>query len=106
MDEFWLDIPGFEGRYEASSLGRIRMVEAIGVVGGIDRSGYVLLSHLNHSGYPCVAVRAGAKKAMKAVHSLIALAFYGPRPAEHEVRHLDGCKTNAAPDNPPRVQHG
>jgi len=33
------------------------------------------------------------------VHSLVALAWYGPRPEGMEVNHKDGDKTNCRPDN-------
>jgi hypothetical protein len=51
--------------------------------------------------YPCVrlTVGNGTRKRLK-VHTLIAKTFLGPRPSPaHEVRHLDGDRSNAAATN-------
>lgn len=46
-------------------------------------------------GYPLVNLYIGkGKKTLHTVHSLVAEAFIGSRPTNHEINHKDGCKTN------------
>lgn len=55
---------------------------------------------LNSHGYPSVRLTMGGERKRTVVHRLVALHFLGPRPSpEHEVRHLDGDKTNNAVQN-------
>lgn len=53
MDEIWKPIPGFEGYYEASNLGRIRSVERIvrGRWGFSRRHSQILKQNNVHHGY-------------------------------------------------------
>ncbi len=95
--ELWRDIPGYEGSYQVSSLGRVRSLPRYvpihnrfrGVThmrfcpGRIlrpavcDRAGHVSLHLGKHTrGIP--------------VHQLVMLAFYGPPPAGMEAMHLNG----------------
>lgn len=54
----------------------------------------------NSHGYLRVKVSIGGKSKTAFVHKLVARAFHGEKPtAEHEVRHLDGCRTNNAASN-------
>lgn len=48
------------------------------------------------NGYAIVTIYRYPKVRHVAVHALLALAFLGPRPHKHEVRHLDGNKANNA----------
>lgn len=46
-------------------------------------------------GYPLVNLTTGkGKRTTHTVHSLVAEVFIGSRPANHEINHKDGCKTN------------
>ena len=68
--------------YEVSDHGRVRN----------RRTGHVLKpGRANRSGHLSVSLGRGDKRY---VHTLVAEAFVGPRPAGHEVRHLDGDSTN------------
>lgn len=90
QQEDWRPIPGCPG-YEASSLGHIRSLRA-----GV----YVeLRGSLSGSGYRYVKIRQDGEPRHRTVHSLVAEAFYGPRPAGLEVRHLDGTRTNNVASN-------
>lgn len=58
----------------------------------------------NSRDYLTVTLRdAGGRPVTRTVHSLVAEAFIGPRPAGEEVRHLDGDKENCALAN---LAHG
>lgn len=91
-DETWLPVPGFEGFYDVSDLGRVRSLPRQRTRGcilkqhpvGVDRRMQVTLS------------REGAVSS-KMVHRLVGEAFLGPMPEGLETRHLDGnCRNNAA----------
>lgn len=91
--EEWRDIPGFEGRYQASNLGRIRSVDHI-VVRKV--KGRVLRPRLRKSGYPVVTLSGGGPKD---VHRLVALAFHGQGKPGEQVRHLNGDRTDPRAEN-------
>ena len=92
-EEVWKDIPGYEGRYQASNLGRIRSVDHY-VVRLV--KGRVLRPRIRKKGYPVVTISG---KGPKDVHRLVALAFHGEPAMGLQVRHLDGDRLNARPEN-------
>src|SRR5215217_656833 len=90
MREEWRAIPGYEGRYEASSEGRIRSLPRATEVknrwGGSHTcryDGQVLMPNLDVNGYHGVEIDGRRFK----ISRLIALAFLGPRPAGMHVCH-------------------
>lgn len=85
--EAWKPIPGYGMRFEASSLGRIRVA-----------STGRILSQRQPRGYPTVSIHHSGRGATR-VHRLVAAAFHGPCPDGMEVRHLDGVRTNNTPSN-------
>ena len=91
MIEEWRDIPGFEGRYQASTEGRIRSTDKI-----CTHKGRVLKTCIGSNGYPYVGVWAKGGKNAKytPVHHLVALTFLGERPQGYEICHADGNKQN------------
>lgn len=94
MSETWAPIPGFEGRWDASTEGRIRSIPRPRTRGGI------LKQSVNKRGYLSVGLGRDSHE----VHRLIALAFLGPRPVGMETRHVDGnplnCKTHCPQGHP------
>ena len=87
--ELWKPIPGFAGRYEASSLGRVRSVDRTEMVRS--RSGKVAprrykgrvlkQSRRGYRGlYPYVNLRAEGKQTSMSVHLAVLLAHVGPPP--------------------------
>lgn len=88
--EEWRPIPGFEGLYEVSSLGRVRSLHR-------RNPGRLLRTRIQvKSGIPYEAIalsRAGQNVA-KYTYSLVASAFLGTRPSGLVVRHLDGDSLN------------
>lgn len=78
--EVWRDIPGYEGRYQASTYGRIRN----------KRNDRILSQHKSTKGY-CI-VSLGEKECK--VHRLVAMAFI-PNPSQKaQVNHKDENKEN------------
>ena len=99
--EEWRDIPGYEGRYQASSLGRIRSVDRrVPCCHGATRlmKGRVLKPAANKYN-PHLFVVLGHGEAGSPVHRLVAASFLGPCPDGQEVRHLDGNAQNNRVDN-------
>jgi hypothetical protein len=87
--ERWLPVPGFEGMYEVSDMGRVRSWKRWGVDGA-----RILKPHPDGDGYLKVALHRDSKRFDVAIHRLVPLAFIGPPPQGHEVRHLDGDPAN------------
>ena len=89
--ERWLPVPGYEGRYDVSDLGRGRSW----VSPGRRTQPRILKSSPTSAGYLAVSLTRGdGRKTTRTIHSLVAAAFLGPRPAGQEVRHLDGNPLN------------
>lgn len=103
MSEEWRDIPGYEGRYQASTEGRIRSVER--VVKGKSKTGRwfeaprrsVVLRPGLSRGYLIVNLHPTGTVA---VHLLVARTWLPPQPSpNHEVNHCDGVKANCRLSN-------
>ncbi len=104
--EIWRDIPGYEGSYQVSSLGRVRSlprtVPVFDRVRGVayarpcpgkilrpavcDRAGHVSV----HLGRYCRGIP---------VHQLVMRAFHGPPPPGTEAMHLNGNPRDNRPEN-------
>jgi len=89
MQEIWKPIPGYEGRYEVSNLGRVRSFVR-------NYAGVFLKPGKASHGYYTVSL--GSKNS-RTLHSLVAETFIGPRPAGQEVLHKDGSRTNNCVEN-------
>lgn len=85
----WKRVPGFT-RYAVSDAGAVRRVERV----------YTAMSGkcaqiANNSGYSCVNMTSDDGRHCKVpVHTLVMLAFVGPRSPDLMVCHNDGVKTN------------
>ncbi len=85
----WVPIPGHEGSYEVSHLGRVRSIDRV----IIDRNGKryrrrgQTLRTWPERGYLCVRLGIGRQYA---VHRLVLLAFVGPCPEGQEALHQNG----------------
>lgn len=97
--EEWRDIPGYEGFYQVSSLGRVRKLQTIDSMRRVHRSHIKKLSINNRFGYLQVVLYKNGAGRTKRVHCLVALAFLGERPTGFEVNHIDGHKDNNRLDN-------
>ncbi|ELY4813433.1 HNH endonuclease [Cronobacter sakazakii] len=54
-----------------------------------------LSQHLNSHGYPSVRIYINGQRKRMPVHVLVAQNYLPPRPSSsHQIRHLDGDKTN------------
>lgn len=96
--EEWRPIPGFEGAYEVSDLGRVRSLERhvrlVTRQAGETRrrvSPRILRPGPSSTGHLSVAL---GKSNSKGVHTLVMRAFVGEPPQGMEVRHRDGNPAN------------
>ena len=104
MSEIWKDIPGYEGRYQASTEGRIRSVDReikarsrYGNPHSRHYFGRVLRPGRMPSGHMSVVLGHGQPGST--VHALVMLTFVGPPPEGKEVCHNDGNPANNRLDN-------
>jgi hypothetical protein len=96
--EQWRDIPGYEGHYQVSDLGRVRRMTT--------RAGNPMEPRLLRPwlvrGYPRVALSGGSRseQPQKLVHRLVLEAFVGPPPEpDMHGAHQDGNSQNPALTN-------
>jgi len=95
--EEWRDIPGYEGRYQASTLGRIRSVDRK-VCGKNPYTGHpftrTIKGKILRPGMYCksghVSVVLGRGTPGKPVHQLVMKTFVGEAPEGMEVLHING----------------
>lgn len=96
IPERWLPIPGYEGYYEASDLGRIRTLPRS------FRKSFVrvLKPWTKPCGHLMVALSVNGRLRSHDVHRLVALTFLGAPPSpHHEICHNDGNPANNVPSN-------
>ena len=104
MTEVWKDIPGYEGRYRVSNLGRVKSVafyQRCVFKNGRESTRLtkerILASQVQNSGYVLVHLHLDNKRKAFTVHRLVAAAFVPG--CALEVNHLDGDKRNNAASN-------
>lgn len=100
--EEWRDIPGWDGLYQASSLGRIKSLPRKVRIGqGRWRTTQErVMRPAETRGYLKLTLRRPAAEAVThSVHHLVCEAFHGPRPPGCEVAHNDGTRNNNRPGN-------
>ena len=101
--ETWKAIPGYEGLYEVSDLGRVRSIDRIskGKCGSfLLRKGRVITGGLSSRGYRmCLLYPLEGKRVTAYVHRLVLSAFIGEPDIKHETCHNDGDRLNNRLDN-------
>lgn len=104
--EIWKDIPGYEGLYQVSNLGRVK---SLGRILNNGRGQYsikeaILKQNPNEKGYLMVCLTDRGKKTHK-VHRLVAQSFIKHPGGKCEVNHIDGSKLNNKACNLEWVTH-
>jgi hypothetical protein len=102
MTETWKPVVGFEGLYEVSNAGCIRSLDRLVPhrSGGTRLvRGKVLRATRGSNGYPLVDLSQEGTRTTRTVHSLVAEAFLGPRPAGADICHEDGTRSNCEAGN-------
>jgi hypothetical protein len=101
--EIWRDIPGYEGAYQVSSLGRVRSMDRRIESKSKHGKSYTrfsagrLISPSRAEKYAKIVLYPGNKSVL--VHRLVASVFLGPCPEGQEVRHLNGDVTDNSVEN-------
>lgn len=97
LKEIWKDIPGYEGYYQVSNLGRVRSIDREVVYRDGKKclyKGRLLKPREDKNGYFQVGLsKLGKVKTFK-VHRLVLEAFKGPCPEGMESCHKNGIKTD------------
>lgn len=102
MEEIWKEIPGFDGRYEASDYGRIRAWNYRR--GGKRQSEPLYIcTWISKIGYHHCKLHKEGKSQTHSVHRLVLLAFVGP--SDLDCNHKDGNKNNNYLDNLEYLTH-
>ena len=87
VKEQWKDIPGFEGHYQASTLGNIRSIK---------KEPIILKGDYQKNGYRRVYLWVGGEKKNCLVHRLVAETFIENPNRYSDINHKDENNTNNA----------
>ena len=102
MEEVWKDIPGFEGWYQASNLGRIRSLDRYvnyKTSGTALKKGKILKDKVSNKGYLEVTLVQNGRHCYKRVHQLVAASFI-PNPYGYScINHINENKFDNRADN-------
>lgn len=100
-NEKWVDVVGYEGAYEVSSLGRIRTVERKAKVAHGFRTvpAKILKPRPHHGGYYCVTFCVGHKRKYQTFHRAVAEAFIPNPSGLPEINHINGDKKDNRVEN-------
>lgn len=100
MSEIWKPVPGYGDHYEASSLGRVRVKDRVvekrsnfadgKVVRQLYKGRLLAPCTRDRLGHQAVHIGVEGKKHLVSVHTLVLLAFVGPRPDGMEACHNNG----------------
>lgn len=99
--EVWKDIPGYEGWYQVSNMGRVRSVDR--VIEQVSSHGGMIIRHVkghaitptdNGNGYKIVGLRKNQDRKNFYVHRLVANAFIANADKKPVINHLDYDKSN------------
>lgn len=100
--EEWRPVPGYEGMYSVSDLGRVRGEDRIvpHILDGKRIKSRILKVKINkQNGYPAVCLCNPSGQKTFPIHVLVALAFIGERPKGMDIAHFDGDRENARSSN-------
>lgn len=100
-NEIWRDIPGYNGLYQVSNLGRIKSLSTHN-----HKTPIILKTYLSGQGkYEALKLQVQANRGTHYVHDLVANAFIGEKPTGYEVNHIDSNRLNNHADNLEYMTH-
>jgi hypothetical protein len=85
--EIFKDIPGYEGKYQASNLGKIKSLG-----NNAKRSEKILKASLEGSGYEFVNLYKNTERTSLKIHRLVAITFISNPENKKTVNHINGNK--------------
>ncbi len=97
--EIWKSIPGYEGKYEVSTLGRIKSLPRLVVKprGSFMSKERILPGSVSVNGPGYRTVNLGNRTTY--IHHLVLETFVGPRPDRHEACHNNGNRLDNRLEN-------
>jgi hypothetical protein len=102
--EVWKDIPGYEGLYQVSNLGRVKslpkeQITANGVVKKYD--GKILKGSTTTSGYRLIVLCVNRNVKAYTIHQLVAMSFLNHKPDGHKlvIDHINDNKSDNRVEN-------
>lgn len=103
--EIWIDIEGFEGKYQVSNFGRVKSLSRIieynhtkmGLVKALNPER--IMNQYESAGYLKVDLYDNLKRRREFVHRLIATAFIPKILGKDKVNHKDNNRVNNSIDN-------
>jgi hypothetical protein len=101
MQEIWKEIPGYNGYYQVSNLGRVKSVDRIVLNAGFEqyRIGKILKQTKQTTGYSTVNLCIKNIRKRFLVHRLVAEAFIPNPDNMPHINHKDENKRNNRVDN-------
>ena len=100
--EIWKEIKDYEGKYEVSSLGRIKSLNYLN--SGKEK---IMKTSIGTQGYPYIFLSKNGKKKCFTIHKLVAIAFLNhiPNGFESVIDHKNSDKTENTIQNLRIVTH-
>ncbi len=101
--EQWKDIPGFEGYYQVSDLGRVRSVDRT-IAHIKDKrvrrlKGRILCIKIDNVCRQSIILSKHGQYTTRRIHRLVLESFVGPCPFNHQACHNDGNASNNTIEN-------
>ena len=98
-EEIWKDITGYEGKYQVSSLGRIKSLLRFDSNNRRTVKEVIRKPFVAGKGYYYTSLHSEGRQKMFGIHRLVAIEFI-PNPDKHkEVNHIDRNKQNNVVNN-------
>lgn len=85
-EEIWKEVPGYNGKYHVSNMGRIKSLHK--------KAPKILSSRLTTNGYPGLKLCKNGKINTVLIHRVMLITFYGERPPHLECRHLNSVRND------------
>ena len=94
-DEIWKDIPKYDGKYQASNLGRIRCTPKVfkGKAKIIKTKYYIVKEVCLNTGYKQISLKSkSGESKVRGVHRWVMFAFKGEVNEDVQVNHINGVR--------------
>lgn len=92
--EVWKDIPGYEGKYQVSNLGRVKSLNY-----NRQRIEKNLRIYVSEDGYARIYLSKESKKKDYLLHRIVADAFVPNPHNKSEINHINGVKSDNRAEN-------
>ena len=99
MKEIFKDIPGYEGLYQVSNLGRVKSLDRIDSYKNRKIKGKLIKPYKHTAGYYQVSLCNSGNRKHYFIHRLVYEAFNGKIQEDLVINHLDENKINNSLDN-------